>query len=181
MIFPFPPSSEKNNEERVGEMFLHLFGFFLLFGFSLAGDPTPECFNDCTDPPCSQICHQFCENPSCEVCHNDTGTPVCSPTLACNIECPIPEEYVSDACPACENVCPGSLCPVDDTHCQILCDAPICSWKCAPPPICPQPVCTQVCDESFCAYAGSSSFMNRPSITLLMGISMIVIGFSHYQ
>lgn len=155
-------------------MLLLLFLLVLLGYSSAAADPTPECFNDCTDPPCSQICQQFCESAICEVCHNDTGSPDCSPTMDCSVQCPLPVEYIADACPACENHCPGSLCGEDDPHCFVQCEAPICSWKCAPPPDCPEPVCTQVCDESFCAYAGSGSFMNQPSALLFMGLAMTI-------
>lgn len=133
----------------------------------------PECHYLCTDPVCEATCKPFCESASCQVCHNDTGTPDCSDTAACYVSCPTPVVYHNDSCPECDTVCPGSLCSGSDPHCYITCEAPVCSWKCQKPVNCPAPVCELDCEAPYCPYSGS------PAVGLsLMGMLSLLLFFT---
>lgn len=131
----------------------------------------PECHWMCSDPLCEAACKPFCESASCQVCHNDTGTPDCSATQACYVSCPLPIVYHNDSCPECETICPGSICDSGDPHCYIECEEPVCTWKCQTPVTCPEPECELQCEEPYCPYSSSSSF----GISLLMGLSLLFI------
>lgn len=151
---------------------------FLLILFSLTY-AYPQCYFICPNGTCNQICKPYCESASCEVCHNDTGTPVCDATNECNVHCPHPTPYVNDTCPECEVQCPGSLCGEDDPHCFITCLAPACSWDCKEPSDsqCPQPFCERVCEEVSCPFTGAGSGLSSHFTSLSLGLILVGILF----
>jgi hypothetical protein len=135
----------------------------------------PPCVWQCDNSTCEAICHPYCNEAVCQICHNDTGTPVCEATNQCNVQCPIPTLYQNDTCPECEVVCSGTLCDVNDTKCAVLCEAPECSWNCFTPPetVCPAPACGWQCGAAVCPH--NSAGNNRASmlmVPLLLTLSM---------
>lgn len=129
----------------------------------LASSCHPECTWQCDDPVCPAICAPLCMPPSCQVCDNRTGTPVCQPYGACQISCP-PNQCESDACPACEVQCTN---PCRYPTCFVQCEEAQCAWQCQKPS-CPYPTCQLQCEAPACQAAIAGHVTT--SLTLLSAI-----------
>lgn len=160
IVFIINASYEKVLCRARGREMVSFISIIILITISLCIDTTnatlPQCSYQCSNPTCDAICVPHCEPAVCQVCYNETGTPECITTDQCSTQCGDPPVYVSDQCPLCDTHCPGTLCDPDDPHCQILCEAPVCSWKCSPCHI-TKPICVRQCEEPSCVYSVAPS------------------------
>lgn len=141
-----------------------------LFMAVLAQTCHPECHWACDDPVCPASCTPVCLPPQCEICLNNTGTPICRPTRQCYIHCPS-DECESDSCPVCEVRCPDQC--HNASQCLIQCEEVECAWRCTKPRNCPKPVCELQCELPACVY--SDAVTHGVSLSTVMALATLFV------
>lgn len=127
------------------------------------------CAWNCTGLTCpNMVCAPACQPLQCQICLNQTGTPVCYPTTHCTVLCP-DDQCEFEQCPACEAQCP-ELCH-GALNCTVTCQQPLqCNWACHKP-TCPYPICREVCDPVACTESDATHF----SASLALGLMTLVL------
>lgn len=84
------------------------------------------------------------------------------PIVHYRIRC-TPNTLVADQCPQCETLCDPLPSP-----CNILCEAPNCTWTCVKPTDCPQPRCELHCESPTCSSSSGSRMSALFSLFLIL-------------
>lgn len=107
----------------------------------------PQCFWNCGNAACDEVCQPVCAPPQCETACGPINTASCrqrcdAPT--CAIVCP-EQACAHGGCPACKTVCSPPKCHTDCAeNCESKCSEPQCTWKCKPGK-CEKPRCSLTC------------------------------------
>jgi len=142
---------------------------FLLFALASAACH-PECRWACDDPVCHAACTPACAPADCRVCTNGTDCRALPWPFACTTRCPA-DQCESDACPACETVCPD-VCGAAP-GCAIECAAPQCAWRCALPAACAAPRCELACEAPACPASGATRALAVPLLALAVTMGTV--------
>ena len=113
----------------------------------------PECRYQSDDPLCRARCHGVCRRPVCSYLCTGSELAICAEPK-CKTVCPpvTSDTPITNTCPSCETHCQALHCRPTTAPCEILCEAPVCGWKCRRPTLaeCPLPHAEIQCEMPAC-------------------------------
>lgn len=135
----------------------------------------PECRWMCDDPICELTTRPRCAPPVCEIQCSVGSAAQCSPPR-CETRCPY-DQLPMDSCPTCETVCQPLVCPPSNV-CNVLCEAPSCSWE--PEQFClaRYPRCELQCEMVTCMYTpppSSATQQHRYHLLVLLPLLYVFL------